>query len=181
VQFIFLLGAFVFIPLYVLCGEHQRRKRLRNEVYELLQTLILRLGAGESLPSALLSVQKSCGRDMQQFLANEPSSLMDRRLFQTQQELNEIKKYLHQALLRLRWLRESWETEDQFEQKRRRATSMIRAQAGLLCVLYVGLLIFTTSRYEYYVIRTYVHLSLIFFMMGIFALLLLGRSFRWKV
>lgn len=181
IQFIFLVGAFLFIPLYVLLCQRRRRQQLRKEVYELLQTLILRLGAGESLPSAILTVKKSGSGDLRKFLAEEPTLFKDRRLQKARQELFEIHKYLHQAILRLRWLREAWETEDRFEQKRMRVTSMIRAQVGLLAFLYSGLLLFTVNKYEYIAIRKYLNLSLFLFVIGVIALVVLGRSFRWKV
>jgi predicted nucleic acid-binding Zn ribbon protein len=180
-QLFFLLNVVVFVPAYVLFKERRRQNRLRIEVYELLQTLILRLGAGESLSSALMSAKKSCSADLKIFLESDPHTLRDRQMQQVRQELHEVQKYLHQAILRLRWLREAWDAEHKFEQKRRRATSMIHAQAGLLSILYAGLSYFTFSRYEYFTIRNYLNLSITLFAVGIIALFAIERSFRWKV
>jgi len=189
---------FVAAPLILLivCPLYLRRRRhylLMQELPMFISTIILRMSVGDSLGAAL----KLAGQQVSDWSWIKISQVLEMVevsseheaqchakadiFYSTMCEIVKIQKLSHQALPRLRILREKIEIEEQFRKKRARVTSLVRAQVAILTLLYIGLLGFIFVHEDVRQIQAYLTISVFLFAMGTLGLFWMGARFQWKV
>jgi len=92
-----------------------------------------------------------------------------------------IATHQHQAVMRLKLLRERFATEDNFKKQVARATAMVRAQVMILTGLYILLGSVVLGLRGWHETRGYLLTSFTLFSLGLAFTIYLGRRFAWKV
>lgn len=177
-----------FTPIFL---HSLRKNKFRSELAALLNEIILNMRGGRSFRPALQLASQNLSTFTQnkiektiELLTLDPlsqsKSVHDPEIEIVLKHFRSIEIDSHQALPRLIQFREKIKMEDKLKKKIHQALSQIRAQAWILSILYVGLLIVLLLR-SHRLEPKMIVLSVILFAVGLIATIWQGRRFRWKV
>lgn len=199
----FWLFAFVFFALPFMVAEFIERRRTRqfvSETRDFYDELLFEIRSGNSLRSSLDRIiasqhfgfytremvgvaLKNNEETVSKREARPPSTSSTRNKI-TQQRLLELRRLLcasGKILERLQFLRHIHHLEQKFRRRSRIATQQVRAQAAIVLILYVGLLILQLVTGFTKLDSPFVFVSLSLILAGLGTIYHITRSFRWKV
>lgn len=166
-----------------------RRERFRREMPVMLSSLVLKIRAGHSFRPAL----QSASQNLSEFSKIKVVKMLDALSFaeksanfdeQTRQMMTFFRKMdqdSHQNLSRLIQLREKLKVEDEFYQKSARILHQLHAQAVIMTILYIALMVFVILRFGWSENAKVITISTFSFSLGLYFVFRQGRRFKWKV
>lgn|GEM_PF-3259785 len=169
----------------------RREMHILKNFVSILDSVVIKMRVGASLRESLLSTASSQTVSTQ-FLLQEFVTLLsfDRpiselvshpKLQKNFSELKKIDQQPHRAIERLKSLRRRLQMEKKLRQKSRKALLQARAQATILSVMYISLLIYSLWKYGWKSSGSVFAVSLMLFGVGSLWLWNLGRRFQWKI
>lgn len=195
----FWMFAFVFFALPFVVAEIVERRRTRefiSETRDFYDEMVFEIRSGNSLRSSLdrIMVGTQFGfytREMisvslkntddsvsnRETLPRSCNKLIDHRVHELRRLLQSSGKILE----RLQFMRHVHHLEQKFRRKSRVATRQVRAQAGIVIMLYLGLLTLQLATGFTNLTSPFVFVSLSLIVLGLAVLFHIMRSFKWKV
>lgn len=180
-----------FTPFFLMIyNQFSRQSAFRDQILPFLDELVLKMRAGRSLRESLKEIHANASSPAPD-LAEIPGLICFPEknsafplLIEAQELLNELKK-MDQSRARvaekLRAYRQKEKMLAKFRQKSSQVTGQVRAQAMVCSFLYFGLLAWTLWDLEGALFSPPVHISLLLYCMGLIGMILVTRSFRWKL
>lgn len=171
--------------------EHLRRIDFRRNIVPILDSLIVQMRSGRTLRDSVQEIGHQ-HHGASAYYLGEVQSLLDFQVHHRQKsldtffeeilaELVEIHNSTHKSVDKMKALRRKLKTEQDFRQKSSQVTLQIRAQAFILTIVFVALMIFSLASYDFAANRKFYLLSSLLFLAGIYLNFQIPRRFRWKV
>lgn len=167
--------------------ENRRILGFRSEVHEFYDELIFAIRGGQSLRSVLTSVRDSSHfgfytREMvSRVLSKSGSGGRSAEIEERVVELQLLLQSSGRILERIHFYRRRHLLEEKFRRKSRTATQQVRAQTGIVCLMYIILLFLQLWTGLLNPTSPWIWISACLLLAGTLALFLVMRSFRWKV
>ncbi len=191
---IFLWLVVILLTLYPRILLRMRTQKFREDVFVLIKHMILKMRMGQSFRAALKdAIGFVSHQSRYQFekiyeslvhkSAVEVASpaLTSRDVSRLVHTFSAIDMSTHNSLNQLIHFRERLTQEKHFQSRVNRALSQVYAQATILLLLYLGLLIVVVLRFGFQNNARLIVLSILISALGHIWALKLGRGFRWKV
>jgi Flp pilus assembly protein TadB len=170
---------------------HSRNLRFKKNFLELLNQIILGMSSGLSFRQSFdqakrrwdFSTQQKLTEIMGHVAFSQQTSAAPANLFlkSVVEEFSLVDQQPHRALQRLQSFRHKLKLEQDFRRKSGQVTQQLRAQALILSLLYLFLLIFIAWQMGLTKYFRLTMASISLFGLGILLILNIGRRFRWKV
>lgn len=179
-------------PFLIFQGqEYQRRQNFQKNIINYLDSLIIRIRSGVSLKQAIQELGK-LQKGSSRFYFNEIASAMEFRLetghsikdplfLEVLLELQQVCCNSYKSVERLRGFRRKIKMRQDFRQKSRQAALQVRAQASILILIYLALLVFVLSSNDFPSVRRTIFVSLCLFIFGLLVSYRVSRGFKWKI
>lgn len=190
IAMVILLEIFLLLNMELLFNLYLKHK-FEAELIIFIDEIILTMSTGRSFRDAfvsicqqnesyfikkILEIHKSSQHNTINDIKNwqgEPKFLNLWHLFQS------IEQNTHKQLEKLRAYRRQLHWEQNFRRKSMQATSQVKAQAFILSILYIALLIYVLKTTGGNIIR-WILISLILYLTGLLSLYILGKRKPWK-
>lgn len=182
----------IFLPIAVVQLQIKfRRNIVKGEFASILETLIVEMKSGKAFREAVKSYL-DCSEGYKKSVLNEflcpllqqeqnSTRYFDLKTATFFEELLRIERSSSRVIDRLVSLRHKIRTEHEFKIKVRRAMLQTKAQALVVAILYILLLTYSASVYEWNLLKPFVLISGVFFILGVIVLLNIGSRFKWKI
>jgi Flp pilus assembly protein TadB len=186
-----LLAVFLLPGVLFQLQELRRKVDFERNILSFLDSLIVRLRAGQSLKVSVQELGQNF-KGPSRFYFQEIGSLLsfsaaerkpskDRLFDETARELIDVHKTTHRSVEKLKAFRRKVKTEQEFRQKSRQMTLQVKAQSFILSLLFVTLVLYTMFSYDFIEIQKVLCVSLGLFGFGlVVSFRVLGR-FKWTV
>ena len=185
----------VFLPLLFFLAvvavlKARREARFREEIYHIMNRLILKMKSGKSLRHAMGDLLQEVDPFMRhkfgeifdfvvfsQHQEKKPSAFVSAIIF----ELKKVDEEPHAAIRRLITYRDRLQIEAEFRRRSGQIVQQIRIQAILLSGLYLAVLLFVGREFGFRKNLSEIGISLLLFFIGLAWIVFGGRKMRWKV
>lgn len=172
--------------------QQRRRHFLKHRIW-VLNNLILQARLGTGLRRALIITSERADfyiktrlRQLHDRLVTEnrdnlKQTPMDPLLQEFYEVLRSCESESHLTLSQLMNYRQKIEIYEQFQRKSAQALQQLRAQAYVLCAIYIGLVFFVVSRFGFSANEQTIMFSIFLFLIGLLITLKQGRKIKWSV
>lgn len=179
----------VLVPWIVLCALlYHRRGQFRPMTIEILDAVMVRMRSGHALKESFmwavsfkpLWIQKVY-IDFLQASQFKTNILADQQMSWVFSEIEKINQTKHKQIERFRNMRRKLKIEENFRRKSRKALTQVHAQAWVLSIMYVVLLLITIKFNAAKNLKGVIALSTTLFAVGLLFLLRIGKNYKWKL
>jgi Flp pilus assembly protein TadB len=187
IQFVIFLSPWWLVMLV----QVYREKIIHDQMLPILDSMIIFMRSGASLRSSLDRCMESGRPSVTMALKQFRLSLEYRKNRQAMSdnpkihlffdEIQSVDELTHRQVERLRALRRRLLIESKFRQKSRQATIQVKAQAWIMAVMYLLLLLYICHEFGFWKNSGLIFLSSVVFLVGFLLVLKMGRSYQWKI
>ncbi len=167
-----------------------REKRFKDTFSQFLDDIIIEMRAGQSFRSSLSKANEKTEPFVQQKIRKVIEMIrFSIPINETQEpfigsileEFRRIDENSHNSLQRLLSFRHKLRVESDYRRRSGQAVLQIRAQAGVLIVLYFATALFVFTQLSIDKIGIEILLSFLLFFIGTAIVFMYGRGYKWKV